>query len=277
MISSYLLSLREGIEAALLIGIVLGGLRKVNRTHLSPIVWRGIISAVAISFIIALALFRLGASLVGDFEKIYEGITMLFAAGILTWMIFWMHNRSRTLGYELESEVRRAVLDSGKKALFVLAFVAVLREGIELAIFLTAASMTSSAQTTILGVILGLGTASILGWLLFKTTIKLDLRKFFLVTGTLLILFAAGLVAHGVHEFIELGWIPPIVDPLWDMNFILDEKSTIGLLLKAIFGYNSKPSLSEVIAYVAYFVAILFGLRWSAQREFSPQKIPNIG
>jgi high-affinity iron transporter len=277
MFSSYLLSLREGIEAALLIGIVLGGLRKVNRTHLSPIVWRGIISAVAISFIIALALNRLGASLVGDFEKIYEGITMLFAAGILTWMIFWMHNRSRTLGHELESEVRRAVLDSGKKALFILAFVAVLREGVELAIFLTAASMTSSAQETFIGVVLGLGTAIILGWSLFASTIKLDLRRFFLVTGSLLILFAAGLVAHGVHEFNELGWIPTIIDPLWDMNFILDEKSTIGLFLKAIFGYNGNPALSEVIAYVAYFVALLFGLRWSAQREFSPQKIPNIG
>jgi high-affinity iron transporter len=277
MASSYLLSLREGIEAALLIGIVLGGLSKLNRTHLSLIVWQGAISAIGISFIIALGLNRLGASLVGDSEMIYEGITMLFAAGILTWMIFWMHNRSRTLRYELESEVRRAVLDSGKKTLFILAFIAVLREGVELAIFLTAASMTSSAQETFLGVILGLATAVVLGWLLFKTTIKLDLRKFFLVTGMLLILFAAGLVAHGVHEFNELGWIPPIIDPLWDMNFILDEKSNIGLLLKALFGYNGNPSLSEVLAYFGYFVAILFGLRWSAQRRFSPQKISNFG
>ncbi|MCK5152547.1 MAG: FTR1 family protein [Candidatus Thorarchaeota archaeon] len=273
MASSYLLSLREGIEAALLIGIVLGGLSKVNRTHLSYIVWRGTISALAISFLIALALNRLGASLVGDSEKIYEGITMLFAAGILTWMIFWMHSHSRTLRNELETDVRRAVLDSGKKALFVLAFVAVLREGVELAIFLTAASMTSSAQETFIGVILGLGTAVVLGWSLFKTAIKLDLRKFFLVTGTLLILFAAGLVAHGVHEFNELGWIPPIIDPLWDTNFILDEKSAIGLLLKALFGYNGNPSLSEVSAYVVYFIAIVFGLRWNAQKKYSPQKI----
>ena len=277
MVSSHLLSLREGMEAALLIGIVLGGLQKLNRSHLSPIVWRGTISAIAISFIIALALNRLGASMIGDYEKIYEGITMLFAAGILTWMIFWMHSHSRSLRYELETDVRRAVLDSGKKALFILAFVAVLREGVELAIFLTAASMTSSAQETFIGVVLGLGTAIILGWSLFASTIKLDLRRFFLVTGSLLILFAAGLVAHGVHEFNELGWIPTIIDPLWDMNFILDEKSTIGLFLKAIFGYNGNPALSEVIAYVAYFVALLFGLRWSAQREFSPQKIPNIG
>jgi high-affinity iron transporter len=137
--------------------------------------------------------------------------------------------------------------------------------------------MTSSAQETFLGVILGLATAVVLGWLLFKTTIKLDLRKFFFVTGMLLILFAAGLVAHGVHEFNELGWIPAIIDPLWDMNIILDENSNTGLLLKALFGYNGNPSLSEVLAYVGYFFAILFGLRWSAQRQFSPQKISNIG
>ena len=273
MVSSYLLSLREGIEAALLIGIVLGGLRKINRTQLSPIVWRGTISAVAISFLIALALNRLGTSLVGDNEKIFEGITMLFAAGILTWMIFWMHGHSRTLRNELETDVRRAVLDSGKKALFVLAFVAVLREGVELALFLTAATMTSSARETFLGVVLGLGTAVILGWSLFATTIKLDLRRFFLVTGALLILFAAGLVAHGVHEFNELGWIPPIVEPLWDTNFILDESSTLGLLLKALFGYNGNPSLSEVFAYVVYFSAIALGLRWSTLKRYSPQKI----
>ena len=260
MASSYLLSLREGIEAALLIGIVLGGLSKLNRTHLSPVVWRGAIGAVVVSFIIASNTIRSSNAFV-----------------ILTWMIFWMHNRSRTLRHELESEVRRAVLDSGKKTLFVLAFIAVLREGVELAIFLTAASMTSSAQETFLGVILGLATAVVLGWLLFKTTIKLDLRKFFFVTGMLLILFAAGLVAHGVHEFNELGWIPAIIDPLWDMNIILDENSNTGLLLKALFGYNGNPSLSEVLAYVGYFFAIIFGLRWSAQRQFSPQKISNIG
>jgi high-affinity iron transporter len=273
MVSSYLLSLREGIEAALVIGIVLGGLRKVNRTHLNHIVWRGTISAIAISFLIALALNRLGASLVGDYEKIYEGITLLFAAAILTWMIFWMNGHSRSLRNELERDVRRAVLDSGRKGLFILAFIAVLREGVELAIFLTAASMTTSAQESFIGVVLGLGTAVVLGWSLFATMIKLDLKRFFFVTGALLILFAAGLVAHGVHEFNELGWIPPIIDPLWDMNFILDEKSTIGLLLKALFGYNGNPSLSEVTAYVVYFIAIVLGLRWSTQKRYSPQKI----
>jgi high-affinity iron transporter len=117
MASSYLLSLREGIEAALLIGILLGGLRKINRTNLSPTVRRGTISTILICFIIALALNRFGASLDGDNERIFEGFTMLFAAGILTWMIFWMHNHARSLRNEIEIDVRRAALHSGKYAL----------------------------------------------------------------------------------------------------------------------------------------------------------------
>jgi high-affinity iron transporter len=110
---------------------------------------------------------------------------------------------------------------------------------------------------------LGLGTAFILGWSLFSTTIRLDLRRFFGVTGALLILFAAGLVAHGVHEFNEVGWIPALVEHVWDINFFLDENSTLGQLLKALFGYNGNPSLSEVLAYAGYFVAITIGLRRS--------------
>lgn len=148
-----------------------------------------------------------------------------------------------------------------------------LREGIELALFLTGASMTSSAQETLIGAALGLGTAVLLGWSIFATTVKLDLRRFFLVTGALLILFAAGLVAHSVHQFNELGWIPSIIEFIWDINFFLDENSTLGLLLKALFGYNGNPSLSEVIAYVLYFVAILLGLRWSNLKRYSLQKI----
>jgi high-affinity iron transporter len=264
MVSSYLLSLREGLEAALLIGIVLGALRKMGRSQLNPIIWIGTVSAVVISFLIALVLNNLGTSLEDNNEKIFEGITMLLAAGVLTWMIFWMSNHAHTLRIELESDVQRAALNSGKKALFILTFIAVIREGVELALFLTATTMTSSAQQTLSGAVLGLTTAALLGWSLYATTVKLDLRRFFQATSALLILFAAGLIAHGIHEFNEVGLIPTIIEPLWDFNFILNEESTVGLLLKALFGYNGDPSLSEVVAYLAYFVAIILGFRWRA-------------
>ena len=260
MFPSFLLSLREGLEAALLIGIVLGTLRKLNQPQLRPAVWAGTLSAIVVSLLAAWGLNLLGAQFEGRAEEIFEGVTMLLAAGVLTWMIFWMQRQSRSLKTDLELDVRKASRQSGAKALFILAFLAVVREGIELALFLTAATMTTSAQQTLLGALLGLGTAVLLGWLLFTTAIKLNLASFFKVTSVLLIFFAAGLVAYGVHEFNEAGLIPPIIDHVWDINHILDENSTFGSLLKALFGYNGNPSLSEVLAYLAYFVLIAFGL-----------------
>ncbi len=261
MLASYLLSLREGLEAALIIGIVLGALYKMRRPDLSPAVWLGTGSAALLSLIAAILLTLFGLGLEGGPEQIFEGVTMFLAAGILTWMIFWMNRQARYLRQNLESGVHRAAGRAGKRGLFALAFFAVLREGIELALFLTATVFASSAIQTTLGAFLGLGTAILLGWSLFATTVRLDLRRFFQVTGVLLILFAAGLIAHGVHEFNEVGWIPAIVEPVWDLNGILNEKSAFGELLKALFGYNGNPSLTEVLAYLLYFGGVGFFLR----------------
>jgi high-affinity iron transporter len=260
MLPSYLLSLREGIEAALIIGIVLGALRQMRRTELIPAVWLGALSAAALSLLAAVLLTSLGFSFEGAAEEIFEGITMIIAAALLTWMIFWMNRIARTLKSEIESDVHRAAA-TGKRAIFLVAFIAILREGIELALFLTASVFATDAVQTIVGAILGLGTSILLGWSIFAAIIRLDLRRFFQVTGFLLILFAAGLVAHGVHEFNEVGWIPAVIEHVWDVNAFINENSTFGLLLKALFGYNGNPSLTEMLAYVAYFIAIFFGLR----------------
>jgi high-affinity iron transporter len=273
VLPSFLLALREGIEAALIIGIVIGALRKINRPDLSKAVWAGCACAIIVSLLAAIILNFVGASLEGTAEEVYEGIAMLVAAGVLTWMIFWMSRQARHLRSDLESDVRRAVLQAGQGALFLLAFTAVVREGIELALFLTASAMASSAQATVIGALLGLGIAILLGWLLFTGILRLDLRLFFQVTGVLLILFAAGLVAHAVHEFNELGWIPPIIEHLWDLNPLLDERSLVGQLLTALFGYNANPSLTEILAYTGYFAAIIIGLRWvNAPTRAAPQE-----
>jgi len=266
MLPSYLLSLREGIEAALIVGIVLGALRKMHRTDLSSAVWTGVISASLLSALAGLLLTTLGLSFEGSAEQIFEGITMLLAASVLTWMIFWMSRQARNIKGELESGVHKAAFEGGKRGLFALAFLAVLREGIELALFLVASVFASDVQQTLIGAFLGLGTALLLGWSLFATTVRLDLRRFFQVTGFLLILFAAGLVAYSVHEFNEAGLIPSVIEHVWDVNPILDENATLGSMLKALFGYNGNPSLTEVLAYFAYFVAIFFGLRLSGRQ-----------
>jgi high-affinity iron transporter len=279
MIPTYLLSLREGLEAALIIGIVLGALSKIRRTDLSPAVWLGTLSAVGVSILTAFLLTSFGMSLEEQAEQIFEGITMLTAAGILTWMIFWMSKQARFLKGELEAGVNKAAATTGKRAMFGLAFLAVVREGIELALFVTAAffagdqsQVTTNIIQTLAGTILGLGTAVLLGWTLFASTIRLDLRRFFQVTGFLLILFAAGLVAHGVHEFNEVGWIPAVIPHVWDVNAIVDENSLFGLLLKTLFGYNGNPSLTEVIAYFVYLAVVT--ILW--RRDSVPVKAPAV-
>lgn len=263
MLSTYLLSLREGLEAALIIGIVFGALSKIRRQDLAPAAWFGTFAALAVSILTAVVLTSFGMSLEGASEQIFEGLTMLFAAGILTWMIFWMSRQARFLKGELESGVSKAAASAGTLAVFWVAFLAVVREGVELAIFITAAFFATSQSQLgsnmgpiLTGTILGLATAAVLGWMLFKTTMRLNLRSFFQVTGILLILFAAGLVAHGVHELNEAAIIPAIIDPVWNMNAILNEDSMLGLLLKTLFGYNGNPSLTEVLAYLSYLILV---------------------
>ncbi|MBT7190980.1 MAG: hypothetical protein HN916_12385 [Anaerolineae bacterium] len=256
MLASFLLSLREGLEAALIIGIVLGVLLKLKRTDLNKSVWSGAGIAVLASLLAALMLNLLGMEFEGRAEEIFEGVAMLLAASVLTWMIFWMHNSAGTLREELEEKTKGAIQEKGKKALFSLAFLAVFREGIELALFLLAVQQTASPFQTLTGAFLGLASAVVLGIFLFRSTRKLNLRSFFKVTNVLLIIFAAGMVGYGVHELNEAGIIPSVIDPLWDINHILSDKSQLGLVLKALTGYNGNPSLTEVIAYLTYLSAI---------------------
>ena len=260
MIASFLLSLREGLEAALIIGIVLGALRKVNRPDLKASVWRGVVTAIGASILAALTLTSLGAELEGKSEEIFEGVAMLLAAGLLTWMIFWMHRQASSLKQNLEENVRLS-LTAGQRGLFLLAFLAVAREGFELVLFLFAAGLASGSMPTLVGGLLGLVAAIVLGWMLFVSTRKLSLKAFFQVSNVLLILFAAGLLAHGVHEFNEAGLIPGIIEPVWDTSAFLSTDQPLGALLKALFGYNTRPSLSELIAYFGYFLVISFSLR----------------
>ncbi|MCJ7734943.1 MAG: FTR1 family protein [Anaerolineales bacterium] len=258
MIASFFLTLREGLEAALIIGVLFGALNKLNQSQYRTSIWQGTGLAILLSVLTGFALNLLGASLEGRAEKIFEGIAMLTAAGILTWVILWMQNRARDFNKKLESNVQQAVLKDNKTALFLVAFAAVIREGVELTIFLTAAAMESDNSQILLGAFLGFAAVAVISYLLFKSLVRLDISKFFQVTSVILILFAAGLTAHGIHEFNEAGLIPPLVDHVWDINPILDENSTLGELLKTLFGYNGNPSLTEIFSYFLYFVIIWF-------------------
>jgi high-affinity iron transporter len=272
LIAAALLAFREGLEAALILGIVLSVLHRVGRSDQEKLVWLGAGLAALASLAAGLGLYAMGISLEGRAEEIFEGVAMLFAAGVLTWMIFWMDRQGRAIQAGLEQDVLRATKAGGGWAIFSLAFVAVFREGIELALFLTAAAFTATAGATMLGGLVGLGLAALAGWALFTTTARLDVGTFFRVTSILLLFFAAGLVAHGVHELNEAGLVPSAVEHVWDLNPVLDENSGLGLILKTLFGYNGNPSLTEVLAYVAYWVVVLVALR--RRRRTGPERVP---
>lgn len=256
MLSSLLIALREGLEAALIIGILIGAIQKMELNHLRVWVWAGVAAAVLMSIGAAIGLNAVGAEFEGRGEEIFEGIMMVLAALLLTWMIFWMHRQSLRLRENIEAGVRKAASSNSRGAMFLVAFTAVGREGIELALFLMAARYASEPFAALLGTLAGLSLAILLGYLVFASTHRLNLHRFFQVTNMLLLLFAAGLLAHGVHEFNEAGLIPAVVEHVYDINSFLPEKSTFGQLLTALFGYNGNPSLTEMAAYILYLLGL---------------------
>jgi high-affinity iron transporter len=257
MIASLVLSLREGLEAALIIGIVLGALRRTGRSDLNRSLWAGVVSASVVSMLAVLLLRRVDQELKGTAEQIFEGVTFLLAAGVLTWMIFWMRRQAGNIKSDLEGKVSRASRGQGGGALYFLAFIAVLREGIELALYLTASSLTSTGIQTVRGTSIGLLGAGLLGYLLYTTTLKLNLQRFFQVTSVILILFAAGLIAHSVAEFNQAGIIPAVISPIWNLNPLLNDQSIVGILASTLFGYHGSPSLTEAVSYAVYILAAL--------------------
>jgi high-affinity iron transporter len=239
----------------------LGALRRVGRGELGRFIWYGVGVAVVISGAAAVGLVAAGIELEGRAEQIFEGIMLVLAAALLTGMILWMQRQGAVWRAALASEVRQATVGTGGWGLFAVAFLAVVREGIELALLLVATTLQGSLPATVLGVTLGIGAAAVIGFLLYRGVLRLNLASFFRITNILLLLFAAGMVGMGVHEFIEAGLLPAVVDPLWNINPLLSDKSTVGQLLKSLFGYNGNPALTEALAYVAYLIAVVAAMR----------------
>ena len=266
MIPSFIITFREVLEAALVVGIILSYLVRVKQTKYNNIVYAGIISGIIASIIGAILFTLLAGGFTGRAEEIFEGITMLVGALLLTTMILWMM-KQKHIARELEDKVAAELTKAYKFGIFSLVFIAILREGIETVIFLRAASLVT-ANHTVIGAISGIIAAVLLGYTIFLGSKKINIKKFFNITSILLILFAAGLVAHGVHEFQEAKVIPTVLEHVWDVNPplnsdgsypMLHEKGHVGSILKGLFGYNGNPSLIEVLSYLIY-IALVFGL-----------------
>ena len=258
MIESFVIALREGIEAALIVGIILGYLKKVGAATLAKPVYFGVGLGVLASIGVAGIFLLLRVEFEGKFEQLFEGITMLVAAAILTTMILWMRNNSKTFSEDMREKVETALTKRQSYGLASLAFVSIWREGIETVLFLGSASFTSSGVQLLVGGGLGLGLAVLIGLAIMKYSVRLDLRTFFNVTGILLILFAAGLVGRGILEFQEAGLIAPVIEHVYDINWLINGQSTAGKLLTALLGYDASPSLAEIFGYVGYWALIGF-------------------
>ena len=203
-----LVVLREGFEASLVVGIVLAFLDRTGRRDAFWPVWIGAGVALAISIGVGAVLFAIGAELEGTAEKAFEGVTMLVAAGLLTWMIFWMRRQARTIRRELEGQVESALARGSALALALVAFIGVLREGVETALFLFGTVEGSNRLVATTSGVVGLAAAVMLGYLFYRGASRLDLRKFFTFTSVLLLVFAGYLLAQGMHELAEAGVLP---------------------------------------------------------------------
>ncbi len=247
-VSALIIALREGIEMTLIAGIVLAYLTQIGAGRAHRWVWLGVGAAAAVSVTFLGVLNVLNAEFEGATEQLFEGVTMLIAAGFLTWMIFWMLRQSRHLKGELHRAVQETLATGGAAwGIFLLVFFAVVREGVETALLLFAAP----GEGKLLGSVLGLAIAVGIGVLIYAFGRRIDLRTFFQVTGVLLVFFAAGLVTHGVHEFVEAGVISG-GPQLFDLSTTLPDKEGVGAMLRSLLGYSADPTLVEGIAYAGY-------------------------
>jgi len=260
MLQVFLITLREGIEAALIIGIVLAYLSRTGRIAEARAVWAGVAAALLACVGIGAAIHATLGGLEKNAERLFEGVSTLLAAGLLSWMVVWMHRHARHLSEHLKAQVEQAS-ESGRPGLglALLCFVAVGREGLETVLFLFGfAGQGVSASELTMGTIAGLGLAVVIGVLINRGSKVLDIQRFFRYSGILLIFFGAGLLAYGIHELQDAGAFPVVVKEVWNINHILNDKAGVGVFLKALLGYNGNPSLIEVVAYLTYLVTSLY-------------------
>lgn len=252
-----LIALRESLEALLIVGVFAGLAVKLGQPQARRYLYAGAIAAGLASIGLAVAIDRLARE---AFERsasaeLFEGVASLLAVAILTYMVVWMRGHTHALVAGLEGGARDAVLRGRPVVLFSIAFVAVAREGLETALFYGAIAPGRSLAGLGLSALLGLAASAVIAGLLFLGVIRLSIRRFFAVTGLLVVLLAGGLLATGVHELAEVGVLPetPIA---WSTASILSQDSTAGSLAKAVFGYRHEPTLLELAAYVAYVSAL---------------------
>jgi high-affinity iron transporter len=267
--SGLLTGLREGVEAALIVSIILAYLAKTGNRRYFGHIYLGVAAAVAVSFLAGAGLFLTIGGFEEPYEQIFEGLTMLVAAGVVTWMLFWMRRQSMSVKGELQTAVDRKLAEGTVLGLTLLAFTAVIREGLETALFLVglAASDRNGASAVLIGALVGLAIAVLIGVAFYRGARVINLSTFFRWTGIALIFIAAGLLSRAVHEFAEIGWIGFGASTAFDISAILPHEAIdgapagvvllAGQFMRALFGYTSQPELITFVVWLTYVVVVL--------------------
>jgi high-affinity iron transporter len=259
--------LREGVEAALIVSIVLAYLARTGNARYFGRIWAGAGAAIALSIGVGAVLWLTIRGLTSPAEQIFEGVAMLLAAGVVTWMLFWMRRTAASIKGDLHAGVDRAMTEGSVLGLSALAFIAVIREGIETALFLlgqvtAAGEENAGALGTLLGAVVGLAIAAGLGYGFYRGARVLNLQTFFRWTGAALVFIAAGLLSHAVHEFVEAGIVGVGTATAFDISGVLPHEgdgplALMGQLLRALFGYSSSPEWLTLVTWLAYVVVVL--------------------
>jgi len=258
MLSTFIIALREGLEAALIVGILVAYLVKTGRKGLLAPLWAGVSLAVVVSLATGAFLTITSTELSARGEEFFAGTTSFLAVGFVTWMVFWMKRTARHLKGQLEGQMSTAVL-AGPLALAAAAFFAVVREGLETSLFIYANFKTvSSTPTATVGLVLGLGLAITLGYLIYRSSIKINLSKFFNYTGIALVVVAAGVLSYGIHEYQELGWLPGADFFIWDVTSVIAKESLLGGVLAGTVGFDTTTSLLQFVLWAAYLAVVLY-------------------
>lgn len=257
MLANFLIGLREGLEAALVVGILIAYVIKIGRRDVLRRIWLGVGLAAAVSLAVG-ALLTFGAyGLSFEAQEAIGGSLSIIATGLVTWMIFWMLKTARNLSGLLRSDVDKHLTGAGW-GLVLVAFFAVGREGIETALFIWAA-VQATGETTfpLLGAALGILLALVLGYLIYRGTVRINLSKFFTYTGFFLIIVAAGVLSYGVHDLQEAGILPGLHSLAFDVSSVIPPASWYGTILKGTINFTPATTWLEAIVWVLYVAPVL--------------------